>query len=198
MWKLNTLVLQAADAPRAAQVEEKSLENLTARLSFFTLSTLLMLSYTPFLWFNNNAEEAAEFYTRTFPDTKVTSVQRYGSWNEENAGAVMTMGLEIGGVGYTLLNGGPMYALTPAFSILVQCDNQEEVDRLWDALSAEGTAMQCGWITDKYGVTWQIVPKALFQLMSQPDREASQRVLDAMMQMVKISVPELEKASAGL
>ncbi len=156
-----------------------------------------MHSYSPFLWFNDNAEAAAEFYVSTFPTAKITLIQRYPAGGMQAEGKVLTIGLELGGVVYTLLNGGPHYQLNPAFSILVQCETQDEVDSLWDILSDGGSAMQCGWITDKFGVTWQIVPKALFRLMSLPDREAAQRVMNAMMKMIKISQPELERAAAG-
>ncbi len=156
-----------------------------------------MSSITPFLWFDTQAEEAANYYCSIFKDASITEVHRYNDAGPMPAGTVMTLVIHMGGVRYTFLNGGPNYKLNPAFSLAVICEDQAEVDELWAKLSDGGSAMQCGWLTDKFGLTWQIVPKDFFRLTSLPDRAAASRVMSAMMKMVKIELSELEAAAAG-
>ncbi len=152
-----------------------------------------MKKILPFLWFDDNAEEAARFYEAVIPDTSITNIQYY---DKVNGGKVMTVQVKIGDTTYTLLNGGPHYALTPAFSLLVNCESQQQIDEIWDKLSDGGKPMQCGWISDKFGLTWQIVPKELFSLMNLEDRDVAQKVMSAMFEMVKIDLPTLQ-AIAG-
>lgn len=157
-----------------------------------------MQKITTFLWFDTQAEEAANFYCSLFPDSNVTHVSRYGEVGPGEDGKVMTVSFTLAGNEYTALNGGPHYSFTPAISLFVHCKDQAEVDTLWDKLSANGgTPVQCGWITDKFGLSWQIVPDRLMELMSDDDEEKSQRVMDAMLKMVKIDIPTLERAYAG-
>ena len=156
-----------------------------------------MSSIMPFLWFNDNAEEAANFYLSIFDDAEITSIHRTGGAGQGEDAKVMTLTIKIKGQSYTFLNGGTYYILNPAFSLLVTCENQEEADAMWDKFSEGATPLQCGWITDRFGLTWQIVPKQLFELMSLPDPAAAQRVMDAMMPMVKINIAELEAAAKG-
>ena len=152
---------------------------------------------TPFLWFDGNVEEAMEFYVATFPNSKVHHMTRFGEGAHMPAGTVMTASFEINGQVFTALTGGTMYQFTPAISFFVGCDTQEEIDMLWEKLSADGgQPMQCGWITDKYGVTWQIVPPILGQLLGDPNPAKSKRVMMAMMQMVKIDIAALQAAHA--
>ncbi len=149
-----------------------------------------MPKITPFLWFDNNAEEAANFYASIFKRAKVHNVKRID-------GKVLTVTFEIEGQRFTALNGGPMFPFTEAFSIFVSCDTQEEVDEYWNKLVEGGTPSRCGWLKDKYGLSWQIIPKALMQLMSDPDPEKSNAVFQAMMKMNKIVIADLEKAYEG-
>ncbi len=149
-----------------------------------------MPKITPFLWFDNNAEEAANFYTSIFKGAKVLNVNRMGS-------KVLTITFEIEGQRFTALNGGPMFPFTEAFSIFVSCDTQEEVDEYWNKLLDGGTPSRCGWLKDKYGLSWQIIPQALMELMSDPDPAKSNAVFQAMMKMDKIIVADLEKAHQG-
>ena len=149
-----------------------------------------MPKITPFLWYDNNAEEAASFYASIFKSAKVLNVNRMG-------GKVLTVTFEIEGQRFTALNGGPMFPFTEAFSIFVSCDTQEEVDEYWNKLIEGGTPSRCGWLKDKYGLSWQIIPKALMQLMGDPDPEKSNAVFQAMMKMGKIIVADLQKAHQG-
>jgi predicted 3-demethylubiquinone-9 3-methyltransferase (glyoxalase superfamily) len=150
-----------------------------------------MTTLTPFLWFDDQLQQAVEFYTSVFPDARVDDMQEAagGGWFY----AIFTLA----GQQFYGLNGGPGHPQTDAFSIFVSCDDQAEVDRYWDALTADGTPVACGWLTDKFGVTWQIVPKRLMELQADPDREKAARVNAAMMKMVKLDVAELERAAAG-
>lgn len=145
---------------------------------------------TPFLWFDGQAEEAMNFYTSVFRNSRKGNVSRYGD-------AVLSATFWLEGLEFSALNGGPHYKFSPATSFFVHCRDQEEVDEYWDKLLDGGKAMQCGWITDKFGVTWQIIPDALGQLLGDPDREKSGRVMQAMMKMVKIDVEGLKKAYEG-
>ncbi|HEX9115741.1 MAG TPA: VOC family protein [Anaerolineae bacterium] len=157
-----------------------------------------MKEITPFLWFDDQAEEAANFYTSLFQNSKITEIVRYGEAGPRPAGMVMTVAFELNGQRFTALNGGPEFKFTPAISFFVNCETQEEVDRLWDGLSAGGRTDQCGWLTDKYGVSWQIVPIILPQLLADKDRVRAQRVMAAMLQMTKIEIPKLEAAYRGI
>ncbi|MBL8643979.1 MAG: VOC family protein [Rhodospirillaceae bacterium] len=156
-----------------------------------------MQKITPFLWFDNKAEEAANFYAATFPNSKITHVMRYGEGAPLPAGTVLTITVSINGLDFVCLNGGPHYTFSPATSFMAPCDTQAEVDHLWDALSAGGEVMQCGWLTDKFGVTWQITPHALLTMMSDKDSAKVKRVTAAMMQMKKLDLPALTKAFEG-
>ena len=156
-----------------------------------------MQKITPFLWFDGTAEEAAKFYTSIFKNSSITYVGRYGEEGPGPSGSVMVVEFEIEGIGFRALNGGPEYKLTPAFSLQIDCDTQEEVDYYWDKLTEGGQEVMCGWLTDRFGVSWQVTPKVLFDLLSDPDKEKSQRVMKAMMGMVKLDTRELQKAAAG-
>ena len=146
-----------------------------------------MPKLTPFLWYDNNAEEAANFYTSIFKSAKVLSVNRMH-------GKALTVTFEIEGQRFMALNGGPLFPFTEAFSIFVSCDTQEEVDNYWHKLLEGGTPSRCGWLKDKYGLSWQIIPKALMETMSDPDPEKSTAVFQAMMKMQKIVIADLKKA----
>ncbi|WP_030271643.1 VOC family protein [Streptomyces sp. NRRL B-24484] len=150
---------------------------------------------TTFLWFDHQAEEAARFYTSLFPDSRIVDVQRYGEVGPGAAGSVMTVSFELAGQRYLALNGGPIFPFTEAISLQVNCDDQAEVDRLWDALTADGgRESDCGWLKDRYGLSWQITPRRLTELLGDPDPVRSQRAMRAMLQMQKIDIKELEDA----
>ena len=153
----------------------------------------------PFLWFDGQAEEAAELYCSLFPDSKVLSVTRYPPGSPGGmAGKAMTVEFVLSGQRFTALNGGPNFKFTEAVSFVVDCEDQTEVDRYWTALTADGGAeSQCAWLKDRFGVSWQIVPKALPRLMSDPDPAKSQRVVQAMLKMSRIIVADLEAAHRG-
>jgi predicted 3-demethylubiquinone-9 3-methyltransferase (glyoxalase superfamily) len=153
-----------------------------------------MQKIKPFLWFDSNAEEAMNFYTATFKNSKIGQVRRYGEAGPGPKGSVMTATFQIEGQEFMALNGGPHYKFTPAISFFVSCETQKEVDELWEKLSAGGEAMQCGWLKDKFGVAWQIIPKALGELLGDKDPKKSQRVMKAIMGMVKIDVEGLKRA----
>jgi predicted 3-demethylubiquinone-9 3-methyltransferase (glyoxalase superfamily) len=153
---------------------------------------------TTYLWFDREAEEAANLYTSIFKNSKILNVARYGDAGPGPKGTAMTVNFQLDGQEFIALNGGPMYKFTEAISLLVDCETQEEVDRLWNKLTADGgEESMCGWLKDKFGLSWQIIPSALFRLMSDPDPEKSKRVMEAMLQMKKIDVPTLELAHAG-
>jgi predicted 3-demethylubiquinone-9 3-methyltransferase (glyoxalase superfamily) len=152
---------------------------------------------TTFLWFDGQAEEAADFYTSIFKDSKILNVSRYGDGGPGPKGSAMTVNFQLEGQEFIALNGGPMYKFTEAISLMVDCDTQKEVDDLWSKLTAGGEESMCGWLKDKFGLSWQIIPSALFRLMSDPDPAKSKRVVEAMLQMRKIDVPALERAHAG-
>jgi predicted 3-demethylubiquinone-9 3-methyltransferase (glyoxalase superfamily) len=156
---------------------------------------------TPFLWFDSNAEEAVNFYTSIFKNSRIVSVTRY---NDEAAkvsgrqkGSVMTIAFQIEGQDFTALNGGHAFSFTPAISFVVNCQTQEEVDHYWDRLTEGGEEVQCGWLKDKYGVSWQIVPAALGKMLQDKDPEKSKRVMQAMLQMKKIDLNGLQQAYNG-
>ena len=154
---------------------------------------------TPCLWFESEALEAAEFYTSVFPDSSIVAVQRTPADTPgPKAGSVLMVQFNLAGQDYQALNGGPHDKFNDAISLSVSCADQKEVDRLWSALtSGGGKPVQCGWLKDKYGLSWQIVPKRLPELLASPDREKSKRVMEAMMKMVKIDIAALEAAAEG-
>ncbi|HWN22619.1 MAG TPA: VOC family protein [Gaiellaceae bacterium] len=155
-----------------------------------------MQKITPCLWFDTEGEEAATFYTSVFPNSKIVDVARYGSAGPRTEGTVMTVSFELDGQTFTALNGGPDFTFNEALSLEVSCRDQEEVDRLWNALSEGGEEGPCGWLKDRYGVSWQIIPEVLPELLADPDREKSQRVMAAMLKMGKIEIDALERAAA--
>jgi predicted 3-demethylubiquinone-9 3-methyltransferase (glyoxalase superfamily) len=154
-----------------------------------------MATITPFLWFDTEAEEAAEFYTSVFPNSRLGTISRYGEAGPGQAGAVMTVEFELDGLPFTALNGGPELRFTEAVSFQVGCETREEVDRYWSALSEGGEEGPCGWLEDRFGLSWQIVPVALPRLLKDPDREKSQRVMATMLKMGKLDIDELERAA---
>ena len=156
-----------------------------------------MQKIVTYLWFDNQAEEAAKLYTSLFDDSRITHVQRYGDVGPGPKGTAMIVNFELGGQEFIALNGGPQYQFTEAVSLLVNCENQAEVDRLWGKLTEGGEEQPCGWLKDKFGLSWQIIPTALGRLMSDPDPEKAGRVMQAMLQMSKIEVSGLEQAYAG-
>jgi predicted 3-demethylubiquinone-9 3-methyltransferase (glyoxalase superfamily) len=156
-----------------------------------------MQKLTPCLWFDTEGEEAATFYTSVFPNSKILEVTRYGSAGPRDEGTVMTVSFELDGQRFTALNGGPDFTFSEAISFEVSCETQEEVDRYWSTLSEGGEEGPCGWLKDKFGVSWQIVPKVLVELISDPDQEKAQRVMAAMLKMRKIEIDELERAAAA-
>jgi predicted 3-demethylubiquinone-9 3-methyltransferase (glyoxalase superfamily) len=156
-----------------------------------------MQKITPFLWFDHEAEEAVNFYTSIFEDSRVKVVTRYGEAGPGPKGTVMTIAFELAGQEFVALNGGPQYKFTEAISFVVNCETQEEVDELWEKLSEGGTEIQCGWLKDKYGLSWQIVPMILFTFLQDKDPEKSQRVMKAMFPMKKLDIAALERAYRG-
>ncbi len=150
------------------------------------------------LWFNGPAKEAAEFYVSLFPNSRVKRVTHFPENAHLPAGTVLTVELTLDGTDYLFLNGGPEYTLSPAASIVVWCPTQAEVDRLWDALLVGGAPMQCGWLTDRYGVSWQIAPAQMFDyIFSETDKAGAQRAFDAMGRMVKLDLAEVQRAYRG-
>jgi predicted 3-demethylubiquinone-9 3-methyltransferase (glyoxalase superfamily) len=156
-----------------------------------------MQKITPFLWFDNQAEEAARFYTSIFKNSRILSISRYGEAGPRPAGTVMTVAFELDGQEFTALNGGPEFKFTEAISFVVNCQTQEEVDELWEKLTQGGEEVQCGWLKDKYGLSWQIIPTALMEMLQDKDAERAQRVMKAMLQMKKIDIPTLKQAYEG-
>jgi predicted 3-demethylubiquinone-9 3-methyltransferase (glyoxalase superfamily) len=146
------------------------------------------------LWFDGKAEEAANFYLSIFKDSKVIDTMRWGDTGPGPKGSVLAVTFEINGYEILALNGGPHYSFTPAISLFVKCQTQEEVDHYWDKLLAGGEAMKCGWLTDKFGVSWQIVPTILGEMLQDKDAAKANRVMQAMMQMVKLDIPTLKRA----
>lgn len=153
-----------------------------------------MEKITPFLWFDGKAEEAANFYTSIFKNSKIVNMVRYGEAGPGPKGTVMSAVFELNGQTFIALNGGPMFTFSPAISFFVNCEAQEEVDDLWEKLSEGGERQRCGWLKDKYGVSWQIVPTMLGQLLQDKDAEKSKRVMKAMLQMDKIDIAALKRA----
>ncbi|AFM25875.1 VOC family protein [Desulfomonile tiedjei] len=157
-----------------------------------------MQKIIPFLWFDDNAEDAVNFYVSIFKNSKIVSVARYGEAGAKVSGqpegTVMTIVFQLEGQEFMALNGGPVFTFSPAISLLVNCETQEEVDDLWEKLSQGGEIIECGWLKDKYGVSWQIVPTALNEMLQDKDTEKSERVMSAMLQMKKIDIDELRQA----
>jgi predicted 3-demethylubiquinone-9 3-methyltransferase (glyoxalase superfamily) len=156
-----------------------------------------MQKITPCLWFDTEGEDAAKFYASVFPNSKIVDVTRYGSAGPRPEGMVMVVSFELDGQRFLALNGGPEFTFSEAISFQVSCETQEEVDAYWSALAEGGEEGPCGWLKDKFGVSWQIVPTALLRLLADPDREKSQRVMQAMLRMKKIEIDALERAAAA-
>lgn len=154
-----------------------------------------MSRLTPCLWFDTEGEDAAKFYTSVFPNSRIVDVARYGEAGPRSAGTVMMVTFELDGERFLALNGGPQFTFSEAISFQVDCTTQAEVDAFWSALSEGGEEGPCGWLKDRYGLSWQIVPARLSELLSDPDREKSQRVMRAMLDMKKIEIAELEDAA---
>jgi predicted 3-demethylubiquinone-9 3-methyltransferase (glyoxalase superfamily) len=156
-----------------------------------------MQTLTPCLWFDTEGEDAAKFYTSIFPSSRIVETAYYGSAGPRPEGTVMTVEFELDGQRFIALNGGPDFTFNEAISFQVNCENQEEVDRYWEQLGDGGEHGPCGWLKDRFGVSWQIVPTVLPALLTDPDREKAQRVMAAMLKMRKIEIAELEKAAAA-
>jgi predicted 3-demethylubiquinone-9 3-methyltransferase (glyoxalase superfamily) len=154
-----------------------------------------MQKITPFLWFDTQAEEAVKFYASIFPNSKILNMARYGDAGPGPKGSVMTVEFELDGQRMIALNGGPVFKFTEAISLVVDCNSQEEVDHYWNKLLQGGEESQCGWLKDKYGLSWQIVPTALGKLLSGPDAKKAKRVMEAMLKMKKIDIAALEAAA---
>ncbi|MBM3121597.1 MAG: VOC family protein [Chloroflexi bacterium] len=156
-----------------------------------------MQKITPFLWFDSQAEDAANLYVSLFPDSKVTGVSRYGDGMPLPKGTVMSVTFRLAGQEFMALNGGPAFKFTEAISFFVNCETQEEIDRLWSKLTEGGEPSQCGWLKDRFGLSWQIVPDVLGELIGDPDPEKAGRATQAMLKMGKLDIAELKRAHAG-
>jgi predicted 3-demethylubiquinone-9 3-methyltransferase (glyoxalase superfamily) len=160
-----------------------------------------MQKISPFLWFNDQAEEAVNFYCSVFKNSKITHTTRYDEASAQvsgrKAGSIMSIGFELEGQQFAALNGGPIFSFTPAISFVVDCASQEEVDYFWEKLSAKPEVEQCGWLQDPYGVSWQIVPSALYDYINGPDKEGAGRAMQAMLQMKKLDIAGLKRAYEG-
>lgn len=148
----------------------------------------------PMLWFDNQAEDAANFYTSIFKNSKITGIARNTEGGPAPAGTVLTVGFQLDGVDFTALNGGPLFKFTEAVSFVIDCATQDEVDYYWDKLLEGGQPVQCGWLKDKFGLSWQVVPKRLIELLQDKDKARTGRVMQAMMKMVKLDIKTLEEA----
>ncbi len=157
----------------------------------------IMKKINPFLWFDNQAEEAVNLYTSTFPNAKIESVNHYGEGAPLPEGTVMSISFQLNGQDFIALNGGPMFTFSPAISLFVNCETQDEIDSLWEKLGEGGTEMQCGWLTDRFGVTWQIVPTILPELLGDDDEEKSRRAMETMLTMKKLDINQLKQAFDG-
>jgi len=164
---------------------------------------LLTQKITPCLWFDDQAQQAAEFYLSVFPNSRIVNLSRYGEAGREvhgkPPGSVLTVAFELDGQAFTALNGGPLFRFNEAISLQVNCQDQAEIDHFWDKLGAGGdaSAQQCGWLKDRYGVSWQIVPRVLPELLGDPDTAKSERVMTALLQMKKLEIAALQRAYAG-
>jgi predicted 3-demethylubiquinone-9 3-methyltransferase (glyoxalase superfamily) len=154
-----------------------------------------MKRITPCLWFDGNAEEAVNFYLSVFKDAKITNVTHYGEAGPMPKGTVLTIEFELNGEEFLALNGGSDFKFSPSISFMVNCDTQEEVDYYWEKLTAGGKEVQCGWLEDKFGVSWQIVPSMMIEVLSGPDKAKADRVMKAMMTMVKLDINALQNAA---
>lgn len=161
------------------------------------MSNRISQRITPFLWYNSQAEEAANFYVSIFKNSKMGTITRYGDTGPGPKGSVMTVNFILDGQEFVALNGGPQFPFTEAVSFMVNCESQEEVDYYWEKLSAGGKEVQCGWLQDKFGLSWQIVPAEFFELISKGTQEQSDRVMAAMMKMVKMDLAKLKQAYDG-
>jgi predicted 3-demethylubiquinone-9 3-methyltransferase (glyoxalase superfamily) len=165
------------------------------------MNKTIMQKITPFLWFDNNAEEAAKYYISIFKNSKIIDIVHYGESAAEASGrlkgTVMTVTFDLEGQQFMALNGGPVFKFSPAISFLINCETQEELDDLWEKLSEGGEKEQCGWLKDKFGVSWQIVPHVLGEMLQDRDAKQSERVMEALLQMKKIDIQGLRKAYAG-
>ena len=158
------------------------------------MSTKISQRITPFLWYDSQAEEAANFYVSIFKNSKVGLITRYGETGPGPKGSVMTVGFILDGQEFTALNGGPQFPFTEAISLVVNCESQEEIDYYWEKLSAGGSEVQCGWLKDKFGLSWQIVPTQFFEMLKTASQEQLDRVMKALMEMVKLDLAKLEQA----
>jgi predicted 3-demethylubiquinone-9 3-methyltransferase (glyoxalase superfamily) len=156
-----------------------------------------MQKITPYLWFDDQAEEAANFYISLFKNSRILNISHYGNANPDLAGRVMLVTFQLEGQEFVALNGGPLFNFTEAISLFVDCKDQEEVDTLWEELSEGGEKGPCGWLKDKFGLSWQIIPSILIELMQDQDTEKSRRVTEAMLKMSKIDIKTLQNAYAG-
>lgn len=156
-----------------------------------------MKNITPFLWFDNQAEEAVDLYVSIFPSSKKGIVARYGEHGPGEKGSVMTISFQLQGQDFVALNGGPHFTFSPAISFVVNCETQAEIDRVWEKLSDGGTIEQCGWLKDKFGVSWQIVPAELGRMVADEDRSRGERVMNEVMQMTKLEIEPLRRAYEG-
>ncbi len=153
-----------------------------------------MQKITPFLWFDGKADEAVNFYTSIFKNSKKGNIARFGDAGPGPKGSVLTVSFELEGQEFVALNGGPEFQFTPAISFWVRCETQKQIDEMWEALSRDGQEKQCGWLRDKYGVSWQIVPTLLGEMLQDKDPAKSRRVMEAMLQMTKIDIERLKRA----
>ncbi len=153
-----------------------------------------MQKITPFLWFDHQAEEAANFYVAQFPDSKIVAVSRYGASGPGPVGSVMTVSFQLAGQNFIALNGGPGHPFTQAISLVVNCETQPEIDELWERLSADGRPIECGWLVDRYGLSWQVVPARIAEWMADPAK--CDRVMSALLAMTKLDLAALERAAA--
>ncbi len=154
---------------------------------------------TPNLWFDTEGLEAAEFYVSVFPNSKITNVSYYGEAGPREAGTVLTVDFELDGQRFTGINGGPQFKFDEAVSFMITCEDQEEIDYYWEKLGAGGDpkAQQCGWLKDKYGLSWQVVPTGMVEMLNDPDRDKADRAMEAMLQMKKLDIAELKRAFEG-
>ncbi len=156
-----------------------------------------MPKITPCLWFDTDGEDAAKFYTSVFPNSRIVDVAHYGEAGPREAGTVMAVRFELDGKEFIALNGGPEFTFDEAISFQIDCGDQDEVDRYWEALSEGGEEGPCGWLKDRFGLSWQVVPSQLFELLGDPDQEKAQRVMAAMLQMRKLEIGPLEEAAGA-
>lgn len=156
-----------------------------------------MQPITPCLWFDDKAEQAARFYTSIVPNSKIGLISHYGASGPRPKGTVMTVAFKLNGQDFMALNGGPDFPFSPAISLVIKCETQDDIDRYWDKLSADKSQEQCGWLKDKFGVSWQIVPAIVERLVSDADPAKAERVMQAIMKMKKLDIAELKRAHAG-